>query len=243
MTIQDISELPVSTAVCEQTMRNVVKKFDNTIVADMYNRTPVELLDNLYMGDLAKNALLDFLQGSRVPNIINYDDIREDDFVNPDLGWDFIAGIKELKVEVKSSIPTLQESREDIIHNRDIKITACHDKNNPQWIFPLEQESDIHVQIYFYATPYKEGYNSFEQLSEDINADWRNVGRIINHTKYNQPLFFGWNTKQEIEQYTNHDIKTGTWTFRGTNRQYWKCPIINAHNLEQLLQYLKLGYI
>jgi hypothetical protein len=237
MTEHDVFYLPVSDAVCEKTMKNVVKKYDNTNKTDMYDRTPVELLDNLYMGDIAKNALLDFLLKSGVTDIIDYDDVRIDNFTNPDPGWDFIVGKRKLKVEVKSSIPPNQESIADIINKRDIKITACHDKNNPQWIFPLEQESYIHVQIYFYATPYKEGYNSFEQLSKDINADWRNVGRIINHAKYNQPLFFGWNTKLKIEEYTKHDLKTGTWTFDWTKRIYWKCPIRLAYNLDQLVRY------
>jgi len=110
MTEHDVFYLPVSDAVCEKTMKNVVKKYDNTNKTDMYDRTPVELLDNLYMGDIAKNALLDFLLKSGVTDIIDYDDVRIDNFTNPDPGWDFIVGKRKLKVEVKSSIPP--QSRE-----------------------------------------------------------------------------------------------------------------------------------
>ena len=122
----------------------------------------------------------------------------------------FIVGSRKLKVEVKSSIPPNQESISSIIQHRDIKITACHDKRNPQWIMPLDQESYIHVQVYFYARPYKNGYDSFDALSRDINEDWRKVRTIINAEKYNSPLFFGWNTKLKIEEYTNNDLKNGT---------------------------------
>jgi hypothetical protein len=71
----------------------------------MYNRTPVELLDNIFMGDLAKNALLEWLKPRCNCVITDYDEMRTDNFKEPDPGWDFIAGNKHLKAEVKSSIP------------------------------------------------------------------------------------------------------------------------------------------
>ena len=154
MTEKDVIQLPVRLDIIEKTMRNVVLKYDNTKKTEMYDRTPVELLDNLYMGDIAKNALLAYLIDQGVTGIIDYDEVRTDAFKNPDPGWDFIVGSRKLKVEVKSSIPPNQESVSNIIKYRDIKITACHDKGNPLWIMPLDQESYIHVQVYFYAQPY-----------------------------------------------------------------------------------------
>ena len=239
MTDNDVIKLPVRPDIIEKTMKNVVLKYDNTNKDEMYDRTPVELLDNLYMGDIAKNALFAYLVDQGVTNIIDYDEVRIDEFKNPDPGWDFIVGNRKLKVEVKSSIPPNQESISSIIRYRDIKITACHDKRNPQWIMPLDQESYIHVQVYFYAQPFKRGFDTFEDLSRVINQDWRNIESIIKAEKYNFPLFFGWNTKLEIEKYTNHDIKNGTWTFDWTKRIYWKCPIRLAYNLEQLVRYCK----
>ena len=61
MTINDVIILPVNQQIIDKTMKNVVKKLNHTNISLMYNRTPVELLDNLYMGDLAKNALYDYL--------------------------------------------------------------------------------------------------------------------------------------------------------------------------------------
>lgn len=54
MTINDVIILPVNQQIIDKTMKNVVKKLNHTNISLMYNRTPVELLDNLYMGDLAK---------------------------------------------------------------------------------------------------------------------------------------------------------------------------------------------
>lgn len=57
MTTNDVIILPVNQQIIDKTMKNVVKKLNHTNISLMLNRTPVELLDNLYIGDLAKNAL------------------------------------------------------------------------------------------------------------------------------------------------------------------------------------------
>lgn len=57
MTTNDVIILPVNQQIIDKTMKNVVKKLNHTNISLMFNRTPVELLDNLYIGDLAKNAL------------------------------------------------------------------------------------------------------------------------------------------------------------------------------------------
>lgn len=137
----------------------------------MYSRTPIELLDNIYMGDIAKNALIDYLRKHSQLEVIDYDEIRTDDFKEHDPGWDFMIGQKKIKVEVKSSIPPNQESKENIINLRDIKITASHDNGNT-WIMPNEIDSDIHVQVYFYARSYRNGYTSFDKLAEDVHANY-----------------------------------------------------------------------
>lgn len=237
MKAEEVYYLPVDDAVIYKTLRNVVKKYDNTDKTLMYERTPVELLDNLYMGDIAKNALINYLRMSGIDTVVDYDDIRTDNFLNPDPGWDFIVGRRKVKVEVKSSIPPNNESVADIVSKRDIKITAALDKENPVIILPENLESHVHAQIYFYATPYKKGYNDFDSLSRVINADYRQVADIINAEKYNQPLFLGWNTKDEIIKYTHGDVEHHTWTFSWTKRLYWSCPIKYAHNLESLVRY------
>ena len=234
-TVNDIFELPVSREVIEKTLRNTVKKYNFTCRALMYSRTPVELLDNLYMGDMAKNALYDYLVKHCSCPVIDYDEVRTDNFQNHDPGWDLMVGNKKIKVEIKSSIPPNSESRDNIVRLRDIKITASHDEGRT-WINPHDLESDIHVQVYFYAKSYRNGYSSFEELSSVISQDMWKVREIINSDKYNHPLFFGYNTKENIIRHLESLPKDRrTWTFSWTHRIYWRCPIKDAYNMPSLI--------
>jgi hypothetical protein len=47
----------------------------------MYGITPVELLDNFYIGDIAKNSLLEYLRARGNNSISDYDEIRKDNFL------------------------------------------------------------------------------------------------------------------------------------------------------------------
>lgn len=233
MTANDVFTLPVDDFIIDKTAVNTIKKYNFTNKSLMYNRTPVELLDNLYMGDIAKNALFAYLKSRCSTDIIDYDEIRTDEFENPDPGWDFLVGNGGIKVEVKSSIPPNGEDLQSIIDNRDIKITASHDKGRTM-IIPENLESGIHVQIYFYAKPYKNGYATFEGLSDVLNNDNSKIHSIINSSKYNSPLFFGYNTKKNVINFSQ-TLKPRTWTFSWTERLYWRCPIKHSYTLPQLI--------
>lgn len=236
MTVNDVVTLPATPAVFNKTTTNTIRKFNHTHRTLMYGRTPVELLDNIFMGDMAKNSLLEYLRTRCNTPIIDYDEIRTDNFLEPDPGWDFKVGNMLIKVEVKSSTPPKNEDRQAIINNRDIKITASHD-NGDTMIPPNTLESEIHVQVYYYARPYKNGYDSFQALENDLTADPNRIHGIINSEKYNQPLFFGWNTKTNIIRFAN-TLQPPTWTFSWTTRVYWKCPISQAMTLPQLIEFI-----
>lgn len=241
MKVEDVIELPVSREVIEKTLRNTVKKYNFTVKAMMYSRSPVELLDNLYMGDMAKNAIYDYLQKNCKAKVVDYDEIRTDNFQNHDPGWDILVGNKKIKVEIKSSIPPNNESYADIIAKRDIKITASHDEGRT-WISPQEIESDIHVQVYFYARPYKRGYEDFDELLRVITNDMWKIQSIIDSDKYNHPLYFGFNTKENIIKHLAQlPVTNRTWTFSWTHRIYWKCPIKDAFNMACLIELIDTG--
>lgn len=236
MVESDILALPVTDEVVEKTMINTAKKFGYTYKTLMYSRTPIELLDNIYMGDVAKNALVAYLRAHSTLPITDYDEIRTDGFQTHDPGWDFMIGESGIKVEVKSSIPPNRESGASLINLRDIKITASHDKGQT-WMLPEDMESDIHVQVYFYATPYRKGYDSFDELASDLKRDYRIIGRLINASKYNHPFFLGWTTKKRIIKHLKAlPQEQRTWTFVWTSRIYWKSPIKDALNMPQLLK-------
>jgi len=236
MNSNDVIKLPVTKEVTNKTITNTIRKYEYTHKSLMYNRTPVELLDNIFMGDMAKNALFDYLRTRCTSLIIDYDEIRTDNFKEADGGWDFKVGNNLIKVEVKSSIPTRHENIQEIINKRDIKITASHN-NGASYNEPENLESEIHAQIYFYAKAYKNGYDSFDKLLNDLTANPQVINSIINSAKYNEPLFFGWNTKQNIIKYRN-TLKFPTWTFPGTKRIYWKCPISDAMRMPQLIEFI-----
>lgn len=233
MKVDDIITLPFSDNIVSKTIDTTIRKFKNTSSDLMYERTPVEILDNIFMGDIAKNCLIDYLRPFSITKIIDYDEIRLDDFMNSDPGWDFKIGNKEIKVEVKSSIPPNGESFNDIISKRDIKITASHDKGIT-WISPENLESRIHVQVYFYAKPYKNGAKTMDELYNKIKDNHKSFSSILNIDKYNKPLFFGWASKKEIINYSR-TLNPNTWTFSWTKRLYWRCPISEAHNMEELI--------
>lgn len=237
MKVEDVYCLPVSQAVRHKSMLNAIRKYRYTYTKLMYERTPIELLDNLYMGDLAKNALIEYLQLQTNQLVIDYDDVRRDNFMESDPGWDFAFGKKLLKTEVKSSIPPKGEYVKDIIEKRDIKITASHD-NGKTWIFPNDLESDIHVQIYFYAHVQKSGNKNFDELYAQIKDSPQRAHELIQSSKYDNPLFLGWNTKKQLIRFEK-ELKPNNWTFSWTNRIYWRCPIKQAYNLRQLVELLK----
>lgn len=237
MTEQDIIEIPVTQEVITKTLQNTARKYRYTYEALMYNRTPVELLDNIYMGDLAKNALIAYLRERSSLEIVDYDEIRTDNFMEHDPGWDFTLGKKKVTVEVKSSIPPNNESRSNLIQYRDIKITASHD-NGQTWIMPENIESNLHIQVYFYAKSYRNGYDSFKRLASDISKNYQIIDKIINASKYNHPLFLGWSSKKRIIEFHN-TLPDKTWTFSWTSRIYWRCPIKDAYTMPQLLEVME----
>lgn len=236
MTINDVVVMPFNKDILDKTAQNTIKKFSYTNPTLMYGRTPVELLDNIFMGDLAKNSLIYYLRSKCNNQIIDYDEIRNDNFHEADPGWDFKVGNNKIPIEVKSSTPPNNENYSSIISRRDIKITASHD-NGRTWIDPESLESDIHIQVYFYARPYKNGYDTHAQLQNILNENPNSIHNIINSDKYKEPLFFGWNTKRNIILYKNN-LKPSTWSFGWTNRVYWRCPISQAFNLDQLIQFI-----
>lgn len=241
-TLKDIFQLPVNEWIYNKTATNVTKKYNFTIKSLMYKRTPVELLDNLFMWDMAKNALFDYLYNEcHWKEVIDYDEIRNDNFEEHDPWWDIQIWKTKVKVEVKSSIPPKWETYEDIINKRDIKITASHNRWKT-FIYPEDLESYIHVQIYFYARPYKEWYNNFNELSNIITANPSKVLDIIHAEKYNSPLFFWYNTKDYIDKlykFNRDNNKKTTRTFSRTDRVYWNCPIKDAHNMDELISFIK----
>ena len=78
----------------------------------MYGRTPVELLDNIFMGDIAKLSL-EYLKFQCINPIIDYDELRNDNFMSPDPGWDFKW--RQVRIKVRLNLLLLQTMKKDKI--------------------------------------------------------------------------------------------------------------------------------
>ena len=226
--VQDVIEIPVSDACIEKTMRNVVRKIVYTRRNNIYQRELKQQFEELFRGDLAKNAIIEYLTCQGVNGIIDYDEIRDDDFQNPDR-WDFKVGNRT--VEVRSSIPTNMEDRGTVIRNRDIKIICQGDMDN--------DIRDIHIQIYYY--PHNEQvWQEDEDPFELEEIDWEEIKEMFNPEAWGSPLFFGWNNKESIVDYLSMiPIRNRKWTFFRARTDYWKCPIREARTMDELVDFLK----
>jgi hypothetical protein len=228
---KDVIELPFNEDIANKSYINSIKKFKYTMKNKSYDRTPIELFDNILMGDIAKNSFLNCLRDQGY-NCVDYDEIREDNFENNDPGWDIKIGSKKVCIEVKSSIPPNEASDDEIIEKYDVKVIAGH--KGQVLKSPEKIESDIHVQIYFRAKIYKKSkFSTLEDLYEFLNSNHEEGKKLINIQKFNKPLFFSWNSKEKIIFFSKTFIPN-TWTFTWTSIIYWKCPIKYSHNLNKL---------
>lgn len=245
MTLNDVIHFSVPDTVINKTIVTTIRKYLYTIQNLTYNRTPVELLDNLFMGDFAKNSLFYYLKDVNRKNVVDYDEIRTDNFELPDPGWDIMSLDNNLKIEVKSSIvPNVDNGNnecatmQNLIDRRDVKITASHN-NGQTYINPENLESHIHVQIYFLnARTYRNGPNDLNILANEITNNPQMVNQYININKYLYAKYFGYSLKQEIIDLKDYNLNNGInpiWTFSWTDRVYWKSPISNAHTFTELL--------
>ena len=249
MNFNDIVKLEVTPQVINKTVNNTIEKYLYTILNMGYSRTPVELLDNIFMGDFAKNLIYKYLAQQSI-NIEDYDEIRTDNFQNPDNGWDL--KVNNLKIEVKSSaIPKSdivnnnklsKNTFQNILNNRDVKVYAKKCDSCP-FILPDSLESDIFIQIYFpNAITYKIGFDNAEELYREISKDPNNLKSIIKIQKYYNAYYFGYLTKQDIIDIYNYNTQNNnksTWSFSWTEAVYWKAPLSQAKNLSDLVHYIQ----
>lgn len=245
-TVQDVFVLPINREIIGKTIENVVKKFSFTRLNGIKKRTPLELLDNLIQGDLAKNSLLWHLRQQRIC-LFDYDEIRSDDFKEPDPDWDLCTPDEKTLIEVKSSLPPvyLKKGQEKfsnrIVDELDIKLTAG--SNKQKLIPPQQLKADIHIQVYYNADRLDKINSSsdFNKIKKTIGA---NPESMLDLTRFKErlvkPYFFGFCTRTEIEEYLEYLEKKGqskTWEYE--NCIYWRYPIHYARNMLRLIERLR----
>ncbi|ACJ82145.1 MULTISPECIES: hypothetical protein [Bacillus cereus group] len=239
VTINDIVHIPISNENIRWAATTAILKFPYTSQG-FANGRPI--LDNLFQGDLAKNALITYLM-HRGFNITNeYDRVRTDNFTlhNPQ-GYDFSQN--DLRVEVNSSkVPHLNRDLAYRLRWYDLKVTAYDNYNNVT--MPLDLPYDIAYQLYFetdvnyvprnYAnlltavnTVFEDGilYNEnvlnalIDQLIVDLEVDDRYTNTLSGYAK---------TTPQDIENIrlnNQNNRQSQTWNHGRGVRNYWNCKL------------------
>jgi hypothetical protein len=235
VTATDIINIPVSNTALQWAAYTSLKKFPYTTQGIMH-RPPLVILDNLFRGDLAKSALIEFLQSRGVTITQEYDRIRTDNFMNArPHEYDFIAN--QSKIEVNSSAIPARDTRLTALNN-DIKVTAGN--AGRIYNYPNNFDFDITVQLYFDINS-ANGINGTQYTKEQLIAISNElespqdsvlntiVSNLNAHNRYTNNLFgYGWATANEIEQFRINNRTMGqplTWSYPGNSRTYWKCEI------------------
>lgn len=243
-TLNDIVALPVSLDVKEKTIINTVKKFNYTLQNSIVRRNQIELICDLYMGDLAKNCIVDYLRNhcEKGVHIIDYDEVRTDNFTDHD-PWDFCINRDDLRVEVKSSTPPEKkngeiESNEELLRGygeskgRDIKIIAKKTPNQRE-VPPEEFDCFVFPQVYFRCrVPDKRDLTSAEIQRLSISP--LDLQEIIDLKRFDNPLFFGWSAKTDIIFFRDRLVEP-QWKYG--NAVYWSCPLRYSRTLKELVNF------
>ncbi len=243
-TLSDIIPLPVSPEVKEKTIINTVRKFNYTLQNSIVKRKQIELICDLYMGDLAKNCIVDYLRKHCVNglHIIDYDEVRTDNFTEHD-PWDFCINRNDLRVEVKSSTPPKKkngemESDEELLRGygtlkgRDIKIIAKKTPNQKE-VQPEEFDCFVFPQVYFRCrVPDARDFTSAELNRLQVSP--MALQEIVDLQRFDNPLFFGWATKTDIIFFRDRLVEP-QWEYG--NAIYWKCPLRFSRTLNELVDF------
>lgn len=244
-TLNDIVSLPVSTKVKEKTIINTVRKFNYTLQNSIVKRKQIELICDLYMGDLAKNCIVDYLREHCVNglHIIDYDEVRTDNFTEHD-PWDFCINRDDLRVEVKSSTPPLKkngemESDEELLRGdgkrlkgRDIKIIAKKTPNQKE-VQPEEFDCFVFPQVYFRCRVPDARDLTSEELSR-LRVSPMALQEIVDLQRFDNPLFFGWSAKTDIIFFRDRLVEP-QWEYG--NAIYWSCPLRYSRTLKELVDF------
>ncbi|PWI56726.1 hypothetical protein [Sulfoacidibacillus thermotolerans] len=213
----------------------------------MNDRPPSESLDDKIMGFVAEAAVIEYLKSQNI-SYVSYDDIRTDDFQNPD-PWDIAIGKSTdvttwrfLKtppssmttVSIKSSRLVQGENLAKAVKHRDFKIfkktsTIANDIS-----------TDLELQVYYEYDRTQLG--SLEITEDDIirSKSRGEYGDIIADLdifqRWGECYLVGFNDKQSIVR-DSPQLRYPTWTSFG--KVMWAAPLRLGKDMYLLQQYNK----
>lgn len=242
---RDIVTIPISRSVIDRAAYTAGKKFSTTATG-FINREAIVILEDIFRGDLAKLALIEYLESNGVNNIEDYDRVRTDNFLEPNnREWHFRTTRNQnlVRVEVNSSQKPRNYTIDRIINELDIKINAGNENVE---ILPLNHTYDIAVQLYYYDIPLRSRYYNQQQIFNNLNVSDDQIGsrvvKMLNlYTRFDNIYAYAWRSMQEVDLIRRENIALGNnakWSFYNSNRLFWKCPIRESNTIAELINEL-----
>lgn len=222
------------------------KKLFNSIDRPKMNeRGMSEALDDKIMGDIATIAIVEYVRSIGL-QAVAYDQIRDDEFKEPDPGWDIAIAEKGLNkwaketdnprvpprdqcftLSVKSSRLVRDEAVEIAIGLRDFKIFS-HNAND----ISSDLTSDIEAQVYY---PLEKTQLRNASINEsDIRKcilNRRDCSLVTDclaiHNRYDICILTAWDFSKKIEQYSN-TLSANKKTWSSFGKRMWFAPLKNG---------------
>jgi hypothetical protein len=209
----------------------------------MNSRSIAEKLDDGIMGEIASIAIMQYLSDSG-RQVVAYDQIRRDEYKDPDPGWDVLVSNKvdleqwilttqnpKIKpidahsISIKSSrIPKADEDNiETAVNRRDYKIF----KKNSSIIDDLT--ADFEAQVYYplVTSVFDKKWNiSSEQLQQHNYELIMNELHIME--RYSNCFICGLASKKVIADYSRtQPVGSRSWgsMHEGHNKEMWRAPL------------------
>lgn len=147
---------------------------------------------------------------------------------------DFI--IAHTNIELKTSlIPDRDGDLEGVLDNRDIKLI----RRNGQSIEELK--GDVHMQIYYQQkTKQKDEWLSMQDIDlKSPNIEY--LYKALRADAYLKTTFFvAWIDKQTIIKFIHSlPLAQRCWSFPGSMRQFWRCPLKESRKPNEIIDYFK----
>jgi len=195
----------------------------------MNQRSLTERLDDIIMGEIGSTAVMQYLIG-RGNNVIAYNNVREDEYRDPDPGWDLTVGPTSngyFTLSVKASrIPKVDNDFMGLVmERRDFKVLVESDRI--EW----DLRSDYEVQVYFSLQ--SSVFDGVEDVSmrmvQDEDADMV-LKRLRLPSRYGTCSICGFASREAIVAHSRGLAKKGEdikWTSHhaGSSKKMWIAPL------------------
>lgn len=212
----------------EEILSCIAKTQQHTFLNNLRERHPNIKFDCKLRGYVGELALKKWFSENDIE--IEATDYLED---GENIDIDFV--ITGQNIELKTSlIPDVDGNIENVIANRDIKII----RRGSDSIEDLK--GDVHMQVY-YQQRRKAKDNWLTEQKVDLNSrDLDYLYRAFRADAYlNTTYFVAWIDKPTlIEQVKKLPYNKRCWTFPGSLREFWVCPLKYSKAPNELVNYL-----